>query len=94
MQTKPTFFIADSQFNSSDADMPPMDWILESLSDVLEKLSTEETWTHKGNYRFSFWIDPENPNTTFCNAFVLSNPDDITDYNTKSYCYYFEIERV
>lgn len=91
MQTKPTFFISDSQFSSVDSDMPDMDLILESLVDIYKDLSTEDVWTHKGNYQLSFWADPEDDKTIFCNVYVLTNPDDPTDSTTEDSSYYFEI---
>ena len=42
----------------------------------------------------SFWVDPEDDKTIFCNVFILTNPDDPSDNSTEDYSYYFEITRV
>ena len=87
------YTISDSQFYNAESDCPDLQLIVEALKDVYGLLDCEGTWTHKGNYRFHFWIDPDNPNTIFCNAFILSNPEDFNDSSTKDYSYYFEIEK-
>lgn len=86
------YYISDSQFNSLDSDAPDQQLIIEALQDVINEIDCEGTWAYKGNYQLHFWCDDEKPRTIFCNAFVLTNPDDFNDSRTESYCYYFEIK--
>jgi hypothetical protein len=86
-----SYYISDSQFDATDLDCPDFDIISDALSDVLDELSPEGVWAYKGSYRLHFWIDQENPDTVFCNAFVLVDPEDDNSTETHDYGYYFEI---
>ncbi len=87
------FYISDSQFNSTDSDMPDAQLITDTLISVEKNVDPEGVWIHGGNYRFFFWNDRENTDLIFCNAYVLNNPDDFSDSSTLSYSYYFEITK-
>lgn len=84
------FYISDSQFDGLDSDAPSQDLIIEALQDVIANLDSQGVWCCKGNYQLHFWTD--NEGAIFCNAFVLSNPDDPNDSTTENYSYYFEIK--
>jgi hypothetical protein len=89
-----TYTITESQFNSTNSDMPDMGLIIEALKDVENEISPETVWAYKGNYKLSFWKDNEHPQTIFCNVFVLANPDNPNDSSTLNYLYYFEIKAI
>jgi hypothetical protein len=86
--------LKDSKFWGLYEDEPPLDWVYEALSQVEKELSSGDTWICKGNYQLNFWLDMEDKNTIYCNAFILSNPDDDNDSSTEPYSYYYEIERI
>jgi hypothetical protein len=89
------FIIKDSQYTSTQSDDPPHEWIIEALNDVYsDVVKGEDSWICKGIYQFNFWLDNENQETIYCNAYELSNPDDFNDSSTENYCYYYELERV
>ena len=88
-----TYNITNSEFDQNEPDMPPPDYILEALGEVIDAVDTEGVWTFKGNYELNFWIDSERPNIIICNAYVMMNPDDESDFRTESYCYYYEITK-
>jgi hypothetical protein len=87
------FYIADSQFDRNDLDCPSFEIITDALQDVYSALNPEGVWTHKGSYRLHFWNDDENPQTVFCNAFVMVDPEDDYNSDTYDYGYYFEIKQ-
>ena len=85
--------LVDSKLDGCSEDEPPLDYLYEALSNVESKLSSEDVWICKGNYQLSFWLDDENKDVVYCNAFVLTNPDDMNDSSTEPYSYYYEFER-
>lgn len=86
--------LVDSKLWGNYEDEPPLDWLYEALDNVESKLGAEDVWICKGNYQLSFWLDSDNAKTVFCNAFVLTNPDDFEDSSTEPYSYYYEFERI
>ena len=86
------FNVDNEQFKNLDSDAPDWGIIQEALSDVVEQADSEGVWCSKGNYQLHFWSEDEN--TIFCNAFVLSNPDDFNDSSVEPHFYYFQIEKV
>lgn len=73
-------------------DSPDYEIIKEAFNDVRLYLSTEDYWHSKGGYQFSFWRDEENPRLVHCNAYELSNPDDLEDSRTEDGHFYFLID--
>lgn len=85
--------IVDSQLYGNYDDEPPLEYITESLEQIGDTLSNEDTWFCKGNYQLNFWLDTDDKDLIYCNAFVLKNPDDFSDSSTENYSYYYEIKR-
>ena len=86
--------ILDSKVYGCLEDEPPHEYIYESLTQLDSKLSSDDIWFCKGNYQLNFWLDTDNKNTIYCNAFVLTNPDDENDSSTEPCRYDYEIERI
>lgn len=89
-----TYQLVDSQFYGLLDDEPPIDYIYEALDNVQSILSkNKEAWFCKGNYQIHYWTDLEDKDVVYCNAYVLSNPDDENDSSTEPYSYYYELRK-